>query len=246
METLKLPGSEIELVRLEPGTFVMGSGNVLFDESPQHEVRIERPFYLGKTPVTQEQWTAILNSNPSHFQLAPDHPVENVTWQNSVEFCTIVAERTGRAVRLPNEAEWEYACRAGTTSEFFFSDAGPFPDDATIPASVRRELAAFAWFDRNSPQATSPVSMKHPNPWGLHDMIGNVWEWCHDYWHDGYTGAPATQETWIHPIPTRPVRCLRGGAWNMDAFRCRSCYRSWDWEAVGTNRIGFRVCIDVL
>ena len=246
MEMLKLPGLEIALVRIEPGTFVMGSGNTLFDESPEHQVCIERPFCLGTTPVTQEQWKAISRSNPSHFQPAPNHPVENVTWENCIEFCAIVTERTGRAVRLPSEAEWEYACRAGTASEFFFSDADPFPDDAAIPASVRRELQAFAWFDRNSPQRTSPVGMKQANPWGLHDMIGNVWEWCQDYWHEGYWGAPPTQEPWIHPIPARPVRCLRGGAWNMDGFRCRSCYRSWDWETVGTNRIGFRVCVDVL
>jgi formylglycine-generating enzyme required for sulfatase activity len=246
MKSLKLPGFEIELVRIEPGEFLMGSANVVFDESPGHRVCIGQPFYLGKTPVTQGQWKSLLGSNPSHFQVSDNHPVENVSWEDSVQFCETVSVRTGYRVRLPSESQWEYACRAGAPSEFFFSNGGPFSDDAAIPASVRQELREFAWFEDNSRQKTSPVGMKAANPWGLHDVIGNVWEWCQDFWHAGYVGAPKTEEPWIHPIPVRPLRCLRGGAWNMDAFRCRSCYRSWDWERVSTNRIGFRVCVETI
>lgn len=161
-----------------------------------------------------------------------------------MRFCERLSVKAGRRVRLPSEAEWEYACRAGSSSELFFSSEGPFPDDGSVREAVRRELLNYAWFEDNSNETTHAVGLKDPNNWGLHDMIGNVWEWCADHWHDGYRGAPDDGTAWIESADARPRRCLRGGAWDMNAFRCRSCYRSWDWEHVAANRFGFRICVD--
>ena len=115
--------------------------------------------------------------NPSSFRNAPGLPVENVSWDQATAFCRRLSERSGRVVRLPSEAEWEYACRAGTPGEFFFGAWGPFQDDNEIPTEAREALCEYAWYDRNSRGRTWPVHLKRPNPWGLYDMLGNVWEW---------------------------------------------------------------------
>ena len=243
-EVLRVHEIEAELILVSPGQFFMGSENRIFNESPPHLTTITEPFFLGRFPITQRQWLLVCGSNPAAFEGSLDHPVENVTWLDAVRFCALSSEKLGRSFRLPTEAEWEYACRGGTSTEFFFSPLGPFSDDSSIPAALRRELREFAWFDENSRDCTHPVGQKRPNSLGLHDMIGNVWEWCEDYWHEGYAGAPSNGEAWLNPAPARPVRCLRGGAWNMDAFRCRSCYRSWEWETMATSRIGFRIVVD--
>jgi formylglycine-generating enzyme required for sulfatase activity len=222
----------------------MGSSNVVFGEHPSRVVTISRPFYLGKLPVTQAQWLSVTGENPSAFPLSPDHPVENVSWLEAVRFCQIASARAGRTVRLPSEAEWEYACRAGSETEFFFCADGPFSDDASVPRRVRESLGEYAWFDENSRGSTHPAGRKQPNSFGLHDVLGNVWEWCADNWHPDYIGAPSDGRPWIEPPTAKPLRCLRGGAWDMNAFRCRSCYRSWDWESLATNRFGLRVCVE--
>ena len=222
----------------------MGSPNDGYSEAPCHLVTIPRPFYMGKLPITQRQWVGVCGASPQTSHGSGDQPIDSVSWSDASYFCDVLTGKTGHPVRLPSEAEWEYACRAGTTEEFFFSAEGPFPDDASIPNSIRLKLSNYAWFDENSLDATHPVGLKQPNAWGFHDMLGNVWEWCADFWHNSYVGAPIDGRAWLDPPATRPLRCLRGGAWDMNAFRCRSCYRSWDWESVATNRFGFRVCVE--
>ncbi len=222
----------------------MGSTNENFLETPIHLVTIPRSFYLGKLPITQRQWVSLWGRNPSQFQTSGDHPVDGVSWFDAVRFCDSLSSKAGRPVRLPSEAEWEFACRAGSDGDFFFSQEGPFADDYGTPNRVRRELRDYAWFDENSVGTTQPAGLKQPNPWGFCDMIGNVWEWCLDHWHNSYDKAPVDGRAWLDARVTKPLRCLRGGAWDMNAFRCRSSYRSWDWEHLATNRFGFRICVD--
>jgi formylglycine-generating enzyme required for sulfatase activity len=181
------------------------------NEVPQHEVTITTPFYMGKYEVTQEQWDAVMAStlpNPSQFR-GPKYPVQRVTWGRSVEFCEKLGRTTGRSVRLPTEAEWEYACRAGTRTAFSFGDAYALTD-------------AYAWFGDNAEQTAHPVGEKKPNPWGLYDMHGNVWEWCQDWHVDRYEAAAAAD-------PQGPLsgthRVLRGGSWLTGADGCRSAHR---------------------
>ncbi|HNJ44470.1 MAG TPA: formylglycine-generating enzyme family protein, partial [Acidobacteriota bacterium] len=168
----------LEMVAIPGGTFEMGSMQYE-DEHPIHRVTIS-PFFMGKYPVTQAQWREVakcakvqidLNPEPSHFK-GEYLPVESVAWFECVEFCERLSRRTEKIYRLPTEAEWEYACRAGTTEDY----AG--------------YLDAMAWYDKNSEGKTHPVGQKAPNEWGLYDMHGNVWEWCQD-WHQGsYDRAP--------------------------------------------------------
>lgn len=165
----------------------MGSGNLFFDEAPVHPVTIPRPFYLGTIPVTQRQWVSVCGDNPSAFP-NDDHSVDSVSWLDAVRFCGILSASLQRTVRLPTEAEWEFACRAGTPGEYFFSAEGPFPDGSAIPVHVRRALREFAWFEDNSQERTQPVGGRRPNPFGLHDMIGNVWDGALT------TGTPTTVE----------------------------------------------------
>jgi formylglycine-generating enzyme required for sulfatase activity len=135
-----------------------------------------------------------------------------------------------REVRLPSEAEWEYACRAGTATEYFFGDC-------------EADLGAYAWFCLNSDERPHPVGLKRPNSWGFYDMAGNVWEWCSDVWHSDYTGAPTDGSPRQDGGERQPRRCLRGGAWNFDAFRCRSAYRSRDWKHFATNHFVVRIAV---
>jgi formylglycine-generating enzyme required for sulfatase activity len=233
---------QIELVSIRPGEFRMGSENEYFSEAPTHLVRMP-DFLLGKYPVTQAQWLAVMGNNPSAFRAAPDHPVESVSWDQAATFCRRLSDQSGRLVRLPSEAEWEYACRAGTPGDFFFGPWGPLLDESEAPSEARYALCEYAWFDLNSGASTQPVGLKRPNPWDLHDMLGNVWEWCADVWHDGYAGAPCDGSPWVEGEERQPRRCLRGGAWDMNAFRCRSPYRSHDHRELATNRFGFRVAV---
>jgi eukaryotic-like serine/threonine-protein kinase len=234
----------VELLLVPPGEFLMGSDNELFSEAPCHGVCFRSGFLLGKYPVTQAQWQAVMDCNPSAFRDAPDHPVDGVTWDQAVAFCRRLSTLSGQRVRLPSEAEWEYACRAGTTGEFFFGRWGPFADESEIPSEARLTLWDYAWFDQNSGGRTRPVGQKRPNPWGLHDMIGNIWEWCADVWHGDYVAAPQDGSPWLEGAGQQQRRCMRGGAWDMNAFRCRSTYRSFDHRELATDRFGFRVAVD--
>jgi formylglycine-generating enzyme required for sulfatase activity len=229
-DVIGVANERIELVQVPGGEFLMGSANGLELERPPHRVTIGRPFRIGGVPVTQAQWRAVMGTDPSEFRGDDRLPVEGVSWDDATAFCAALSRLAGRTVRLPTEAEWEYACRAGTTTEFFFGEA----EDA---------LPEYAWFHLNSGGRTHPVGAKRPNPWGLFDMAGNVWEWCADVWHSDYTGAPADGSAWREREDQQPRRCLRGGSWNFDGFRCRSAYRSREWKEFATNHFGFRVVV---
>jgi formylglycine-generating enzyme required for sulfatase activity len=225
----------IKLVTIPAGTFTMGSADDEADrgadESPQTRVTLTKDFFLGATDVTQGQYESLMGTNPSDFKSAGlDAPVEEVSWDDAMTFCQQLTERErtsgrlpeGYAFTLPTEAQWEYACRAGTTGAY----AGD-PD-------------AMSWYDRNSGGTTHPVGAKQPNAWGLYDMTGNVYQWCADWYANRYSGGVVTD-------PTGPevgsVRILRGGGWYYDRTYCRSAYRDYD-PGYRANFIGFRVALN--
>jgi formylglycine-generating enzyme required for sulfatase activity len=231
------------------GAFPMGSTDADKDawdnEKPQHEVRITRPFYLGVHEVTQGQYQAVMGQNPSHFKGSAELPVEQVSWMDAIRFCNKLSEREGgtpyyriegNAVtiaggdgyRLPTEAEWEYACRAGTTTRFSFGDD-------------ENALGQYAWFSANSGNQTHPVGQKQPNAFGLYDMHGNVWEWCWDVYDAGYykrtpaVDPPGPRAAW--------VRVLRGGSWNGVPRNARSARRDWYAPEYRNLSVGFRLAL---
>lgn len=240
---LALPGRiSLDLVRIAAGDFLMGSpaGQGRDDERPQRRVTITRPIYLGKFPVTQEQYQALMNRNPSRFSLSPRHPVDNVSWEDAQEFCQRLHAHLGQApdaldqcglvvdaVSLPTEAEWEYACRAGTETLWSFGN-------------VRDEIGHFGWYEKNSSKTTHAVGLLRPNDWGLYDMHGNVLEWCADYHAPTYDGAAQRD-------PSGPAigerRVLRGGSWSGLANDCRSARRHTAPPDERTANYGFRVVV---
>ena len=218
----------MEFIRIPAGTFMMGSpdsATEAFDnEKPAHRVTISQPFYLGKYPVTQAQWEVVMGNNPSRFKGNPNLPVESVSWNDVPAFMRKLNEREGgRAYRLPTEAEWEYACRAGTTTIYSFGN------DAA-------QLGDYAWYNENSGGETHPVGEKQPNPWGLYDMHGNVWEWVQD-WYSPYTAEAVTDP--IGPA-TGAARVIRGGGWVSSARFARSAYRVWRPPGYRHDDLGFR------
>ncbi len=203
----------------------MGSNNGDDNEKPIHSVTLTKPFYLQATEVTQGQWRAVLGDNPSYFQMGDDYPVEQVSWNDVQKFLSkLNALDPGKNYRLPTEAEWEYACRAGTSGDRY------------------GELDAIAWYDRNLGNQTHPVGKKQPNGWGLYDMLGNVWEWCADwYGGDYYASSPSTD-------PRGPSsgqsRVLRGGSWLNYFSNVRSAYRGGLNPVNRYNHCGFRCARD--
>ncbi|MBD6617081.1 SUMF1/EgtB/PvdOfamily nonheme iron enzyme [Komarekiella sp. 'clone 1'] len=229
----------LEMVSIPGGTYMMGSpeyeGDA--DERPQHQVTVE-PFFMGKFPVTQAQWRAIaalpkvkqtLNPNPSKFK-GLDRPVENVSWHEAVEFCLRLSEKTGRKYRLPSEAEWEYACRAGTTTSFHFGE------------TITPELVSYAAEPKSKfrKETTNVGSFQVANAFGLYDMHGLVWEWCADSWHNNYKDAPLDGTAWELGGDAHR-RVLRGGSWNFNSELCRSASRSWNESDGGLRICGFRI-----
>jgi len=196
-------------VRIASGEFRMGSTDGASDERPVHTVRISQPFYLGIHAVTQGQWEAVMGDNPSRFMGDLNRPVEMVSWEDVQAFIGQLNAREGHALyRLPTEAEWEYAARAGSTTAYCFGDDP-------------RRLGEYAWYSENAGGQIHPVGQLQPNTWGLYDMHGNVWEWVQD-WYGKYTAEPVTD-------PQEPaagsLRVLRGGSWGFVARGCRSAYR---------------------
>jgi formylglycine-generating enzyme required for sulfatase activity len=219
----------IKLNKIPAGRFMMGDVNGRNDETP-HEVTLEQPFYLGVTEVTKAQWKAVMGNVPSKWT-DDNRPVERVSWEDVVSFCeklsSLPAERAaGRVYRLPTEAEWEYACRAGTTTSYSFGD------DESL-------LGDFAWFKDNASDQSHAVGQKRPNAWGLYDMHGNVWEWC----SDGYGDYPRGSVTNPRGPASGSGRVSRGGSWGNSARYCRSAIRDRDGPSLRRSGLGFRLAL---
>jgi formylglycine-generating enzyme required for sulfatase activity len=223
-------GVPLELNLIPAGQFLMGSTDFEEkrddDEGPLHQVIISRPFYMGINQVTQEQYEAVMGVNPSDFKGARN-PVEEVSWYDAVAFCTILSENAKQKVRLPTEAEWEYACRAGSRTRFSFGD----DDD---------KLGDYAWYLDNSGRKARTVGLKKPNPWGLYDMHGNVWEWCSDWYADSYVNTANCDP---QGPPNGSTRVLRGNSWISYAWGCRSALRYGYDPSYRSNKFGFRVAV---
>lgn len=223
--TENLNGVPLEMILVPGGKFLMGSApDTGYDsERPQHEV-IVPAFYCGKFQVTQAQWQAVMGNNLSRFTGDLQRPVEMVSWEDAQAFCKKLSGLTGKAYRPPGEAEWEYACRAGTTGDY----AG--------------ELEAMAWYYKNAGITTHPVGQKQANKFGLYDMHGNVWEWCEDVWHENYRGAPTDGSAWLSGGGSS-LRVLRGGSFNAVGAHVRSASRNWVEPGVRINYVGLRVVV---
>lgn len=212
-----------EMVVIPSGSFQMG-GDMHGDEQPVHAVTISRGFALAKTEVTQGQWRAVMGSNPSNFSNCGDNcPVEQVSWDDAQEYVRKLSQKTGKSYRLPSEAEWEYACRAGSRQEYCGSDS----------------IDSVAWYGNNSGSKTNSVGQKQSNRFGLYDMSGNVWEWVEDCDHDNYDGAPADGSAWTNGTCVR--RVLRGGSWDYLPQVARSAKRLRNTPALRSSNGGFRL-----
>ncbi|MEI8247590.1 MAG: SUMF1/EgtB/PvdO family nonheme iron enzyme [Lentisphaerota bacterium] len=220
-KTVKLGGgAKIELAYVPSGSFFMGDA--------KFPVQISRGFYMGKYEVTQEQWEAVMGSNPSKFK-GSDLPVETVSWDDCKEFIRKLNDKLkdqlgGAVFRLPTEAEWEYACRAGTTGDYEADNLDP-----------------SGWYDGNSEESTHRVGGKKPNGWGLYDMHGNVWEWCHDYYGDYDTRKPLLVDPQC--ASGGGFRVTRGGSWADDDDACQSASRDYNNPCDGSCYGGLRLVL---
>ena len=268
LDTANLP----EMVDIPSGTFWMGSpeGKGIADEKPYHQVTV-KAFQMGKYPVTQAQWRTVamspkveidLSLNPAYHR-GDDKPVEQITWYEAQEFCARLSQLTGENYRLPSEAEWEYACRAGAseyTEYYFGDDASQLDDygwygnnsgDRAIDADriwkeVNQNASQYTQRLRQNNNGTKAVGQKLPNAWGLYDMHSNVWEWCADDWHDNYEGAPIDSQVGTKDIKNyedggATKKLLRGGSWYDNAQLCRSAFRDSFIARYQDGSIGFRV-----
>jgi formylglycine-generating enzyme required for sulfatase activity/ribosomal protein L32 len=218
------------------GSFSMGSPSSESergsDEGPVHTVNIQS-FELMTTEVTQGMWEELMGTNPSNFTGDLNRPVESVSWNDCQEFINRMNDLDpSYTYRLPSEAEWEYACRAGTTTRYYWEED---------PAST--EIGEYAWYDGNSSSTTHPVAQKLPNAWGLYDMSGNVWEWCADWYHESFSGAPTDGSPWVSPSGS--YRVARGGGWYGDTGYYRSSHRGISCPGIGGFSRGFRLARSV-
>jgi len=228
----------MKLLLIPAGTFTMGSPDsekYHFDNETQHQVTLTKPFHMGRTEVTQGQWKKVMGTEPwkgkTYVKEGDDYAAVYVSWDDAVEFCKKLSAMEGKVYRLPTEAEWEYACRGGTKTAFSFGN-----DDA--------ELGKYAWFHGNAwdidEKYPHGVAQKLPNPFGLHDMHGNVWEWCSD-WYDDYPSTPLTD-------PRGPSsgssRVLRGGSWVSVPYVVRCAYRLLNTPEYRSGDDGFRLVLE--
>jgi formylglycine-generating enzyme required for sulfatase activity len=234
------------MVQIPAGSFLMGSppweAGRNSGEGPQHEVTLQ-DFWMGQTPITQAQWREVagwpkvdreLVRDPSGFK-GDDRPVEKVDWYDAMEFCRRLSARTGKNYTLPSEAQWEYACRAGTATPFHFG--------VTISTELANYDGTKAYGDGpvgEDREQTTPVRMFSANAWDLHDMYGNVWEWCLDAWHGNYHGAPVDGRAWAGE--ERLGKVIRGGSWFNLPHLCRSAFRGSNRPDSRAGSAGFRVC----
>ncbi|MDD5068704.1 MAG: SUMF1/EgtB/PvdO family nonheme iron enzyme [Candidatus Pacebacteria bacterium] len=238
-------GVKLELVHIPAGSFMMGSPETEIGhdvgESPRHQVTISHAFFMGKFTVTQSQYTKVMGNNPSHF-IGSENPVETMGFEGAQAFCAELKAMTGLDVRLPTEAEWEYSCRAGTTTAFYAGDSSNNYDDPVMDS--------IGWYDSNSATpdyqpgygTTHPVGQKLPNAFGLYDMSGNVWQYCQD-WFDVYQADAVTDPQGPAFNPAYPSHVLRGGYWWATATTCRSATRSY-LPDIGAGDYGFRVVVN--
>jgi formylglycine-generating enzyme required for sulfatase activity len=227
----------MKLNKIPAGTFMMGSpeseeGHE--DDETQHKVTITKPFYMQTTEVTQRQWKDLMGTKPWFSEVyakeGPDYAAVCVSWDDAVAYCKKLSEAEGKTYRLPTEAEWEYACRAGTRTAWSFGDD-------------ENALGDYAWYEENAydigESYAHQVGLKKPNAFGLYDTLGNVLEWCHDYFGKDYYNQPLEKD------PRGPAsgssRVLRGGSWNRDSRSTRSAYRRWNVAGFRGNYDGFRV-----
>jgi len=222
--------SGIEMVALPGNWFEMGSREEDETDQPLHRVYVS-PFWIDKCPVTQEEYQKRMGKNPSHWQ-GPANPVDQIRWRQAAAFCNARSEAEGLrpayhpetwecnfeadGYRLPTEAEFEYALRAGTTTTYFFGDS-------------TADLPRYAWFKGNSPRGSHPVGQRLPNAWGLYDMVGNVWQWCNDYYAEDYYAQSPERDP--RGPPAGENRVVRGGCWNSRPDDCRSAYRNYEMPA---------------
>ncbi|HCQ21006.1 MAG: Sulphatase-modifying factor protein [Aphanizomenon flos-aquae LD13] len=216
-------GVNLEMAAIPGGIFMMGSPENeerrYDNESPQHQVTVPS-FFMGKYPVTQAQYQAIMGTNPSYFK-GSNRPVERVIWNYAIAFCEKLSQRTGKNYRLPSEAEWEYACRAGTTTPFHFgekitTDLANYDGNCTYGGGIKGIYRG---------ETTEVGSFEVANNFGLYDMHGNVWEWCQDSWHSSYKGAPTDGSAWLDTEENTNFKLLRGGSWDNFPEDCRSAFR---------------------
>jgi len=244
-------GVLLEMVSIPGGTFMMGApkNEGSHYQKTQHKVTV-KPFLMGKYPITQAQWIAVMGKNPSNFK-GDNRPVENVSWHDSVEFCKRLFDKTGKAYRLPSESEWEYACRAGTTTPFYFGE--------TITTHLANYNGMYTY--ASGPKGvyrgeTTDVGSFPPNAFGLYDRHGNVWEWCADLWHDSYDRAPTDGSAWLENqsdkgnldyliISNVTAECLlRGGSFVNGPNNCRAANRYRNSSGSHYGNGGFRGCAD--
>jgi formylglycine-generating enzyme required for sulfatase activity len=231
----------LEMVAIPGGSFTMGALENEYkskpDERPLHRVTI-KPFYMSKYAITQSQYLSLMGNNPSDFP-GRNRPVENVSWYDAQQFCINLSQRTGKTYRLPSEAEWEFACRAGTTTPFYCGE--------TITTDLANYIGIYVYRNETpgkNREITTEVGSFPPNPFGLYDMHGNVWEWCEDVYHDSYNGLPTDGTAWIEPQEQNRPRSIRGGSLNTQAWHCRSASR-FQFDPYGiADGIGFRVVCD--
>jgi formylglycine-generating enzyme required for sulfatase activity len=234
-----LPNNQkMEMVLIKPGKYLMGDKGWKKGTQPVHQVTINYSFFIGKYLVTQAQWRALMGDSVQSWHKGDDRPMERVTWHDAQSFLSALNTHASSSslymYRLPSEAEWEYVCRAGTTTEYSFGN------------TISTKLANFDCRYRhgNTPEGisihkTTPVGNYPPNRWGVYDMHGNLWEWCGDVWHENYIGAPSDGSSWlVGGDSTR--RVVRGGAWNQLDYECTSAYRRSEISSHGLTYVGFR------
>jgi len=245
-------GILLEMVKIPAGSFLMGTEEAevirlckeyetdLFKcEMPQHRVNLQE-FYLGKYPVTQEQYQAIMGTNPSYFKDNPKNPVENVSWNDAQAFCQKLNDKTKKNYRLPSEAEWEYACRAGTTTSFYFGETIS-TDQANYDGNYTFGKGKKGVYR----EKTTPVGSFPANKFGLYDLHGNVWEWCEDIWHENYENVPKDGSSWNDNHSQSPLRLLRGGSWGNNPKVCRSANRDGGNADDCYDYVGFRLAVSI-
>ena len=250
---------QLDMMQIPGGSFTMGAPKSEPEsrdrERPQHEVTVPA-FFMARTPITQAQWRIVagydpvdqeLDPNPSHFK-GDNRPVEQVSWDDATEFCQRLSQKTGRTYRLPSEAEWEYACRAGTQTPFHFGEtlsdelANYRAQDLEIGSTLYKGAYGRGILGQFR-EETTDVGQFPANPFGLYDMHGNVLEWCEDDWHGSYEGAPPNDgSAWIESDRTSTERLLRGGSWVYYPRYCRSACRLDVSRGARNYGVGFRVC----